>query len=368
MNALNCLKKQSVRDVGVAGVILAAIAAAVCLLFGGQNLIKTLSPKTFAELSPETMEGQYVEDDVYFLYTPYLETEKYKNSRPTGEITGVQYVIDLDGYYYMGLSAHKSDLDRTEELMNACDEYYEGKLAPEDIPVLHVKGTIKSMDSDEKRYYHEMAGGSQEVLDAMLPYYLDMGYAGKYPLFMVYLIDAVSAVLIAIALYRLMKALTGGYQKDLKKKLEAMGDPAVMEEKLNRFYEGSDPVNGVRLGEEFVLFQVGADSMLFRPWDILWVYQNTTQHRTNGIPTGKTHSAVLCTAEGKRISLSMSDKKVKELLAAIEQKLPGTILGYSKELDKLYEQNRGAFLAKWEEARPGCTRQGQQSQENSSAE
>ena len=40
-----------------------------------------------------------------------------------------------------------------------------------------------------------------------------------------------------------------------------------------------------------VFFQNGAESILLRPWDVAWAYQSTTQHRTNGIPTGKTYAA-----------------------------------------------------------------------------
>lgn len=357
MSVMERLKRKSMKDTALFGLVVAVIAVGICFAAGGRYLPKTFAPKTLAELTPENMEGAFVEDDIYYFYTPYLEEERYRNGIATGEITGVQYVVDFDDNYFMGLSIHKSYLDKAEEMMEACDQFYDGTISAEQVPVFHVKGTVMAMDQEEKGYFHEMAGGRQEVLDAMLPYYINMDMAGNVQISLMYVFCGIAALVVLLVAYRFVKAAAGGYQKKLKAKLAAMGDPAAMEERLTRFYDSVEPVGGVRLGEEFVMFEVGAESVLVRPWEVLWAYQSTTQHRTNGIPSGKSHAVVLCMSDGKRISLSMKEKKVKELLPMIAEKLPGTVVGYTKELEHLYEQNRGAFLEKWEQARPGCTAQ-----------
>ena len=128
-----------------------------------------------------------------------------------------------------------------------------------------------------------------------------------------------------------------------------------MLEKLQLFYENTSPVCGVRMGSDYVLFQSGPASVLLRPWELAWAYQSTTQHRTNGIPSGKTYATILRTMDGKQYTLSMNKNQVQELLDAMHTTLPGTVLGYTKELESLYKNDRSAFAARWEEACPGCT-------------
>ena len=106
---------------------------------------------------------------------------------------------------------------------------------------------------------------------------------------------------------------------------------------------------------EYVFFQEGPNSILLRPWEVAWAYQSTTQHRTNGIPSGKTYAAVLRTMDGKQYTLGMSESQVQTLLGAMETALPGTVLGYSDELAGLYRNNRAFFSQRWEEKAPGCT-------------
>ena len=153
----------------------------------------------------------------------------------------------------------------------------------------------------------------------------------------------------------LVKAAHGSYQKKMLQKLRDMGDESAMLEKLELFYDNTNPVGGVRMGSEFVMFQSGAKTVLLRPWDIAWAHQSTTRHRTNGIPTGKTHAAVLRTMDGAQYSLTMKELQVQQLLDAMQAALPGTVLGYCKETEQLYRQDRAAFMARWEAARPGCS-------------
>lgn len=354
MEWLNRLKKESLRKVLVRIVLLLALSVALFVLFGCQNLLGTLSPKTLAELTPETLEGAYVEDDIYFLYLPYVEVEQYRNNVRTGTV-GMQYLTNFDDTYYMGLYVHKDSLTEAREMMDACDAYMQGSLDAGQVPVLHVKGTIRLMDEDDQGYYYDLAGGDAGLEALMLPYYLDVNRVGKQTFATVAVFAAASLVCLVLAAAPLVKALTGGYQKQVRRKLAGMGDTLAAAERVERFYESTEPVCGVRMNSEYVFFQNGAHSILLRPWDVAWAYQSTTQHRTNGIPTGKTYAAVLRTMDGKTYTLGMPEADVQTLLERMQTALPGTVLGYSDELQALYRNDRAAFSARWEEKVPGCT-------------
>ena len=354
MDWLNQLKRESLRKVILRVVLLLALGTAFFVLFGCHKLLGTLSPKTLADLTPETMEGAYVEDDIYFLYTPYVEVEQYRDNVRTGTV-GMQYLTDFDEIYYMGLYVHKDSLQEAEALMDASEDFMEGNLAAEQMPVMHVKGTVRLMEEDDQRYYFDLAEGDAELEAVMLPYYLDVGRVGKQTFVTVAVFAAVALICVVLAIFPLVKALTGGYQKQLRRKLSESGDMEAAAERAERFYEAAEPVCGVRMNGEYVFFQEGPNSILLRPWEVAWAYQSTTQHRTNGIPSGKTYAAVLRTMDGKQYTLGMSESQVQTLLGAMETALPGTVLGYSDELAGLYKNNRDFFSQRWEEKAPGCT-------------
>lgn len=354
MELLKRLRRDSLKRVLPLSLLLLAAGIALFFIFGCYDLIQLASPRTLAELTPETMEGAYVEDDVTYFYAAYLQTKEYKDNRYVG-VTGVQYVIDFDRSYYMGLSVHKLDLDEAENMMDACDDYYYGKIGADEVPVFHVRGTIEAMDDEERSYYFEAAGGDAGLESIMLPYYVDLNRMNGNTFALMWIMLAVSVALFLGGLVPLIRALTGGYQKKLSAKLAAMGEESSMLERLERFYDSSEPASGVRIGSEFLMFQHGAVTMLFRPWELAWAYQMTTRHRTNGIPTGKSYAAIFRMMDGTQYSLAMKEPQVQALLKAINENAPGVVLGYTKELEQMYQKNRSSFAARWESVRPGCT-------------
>lgn len=350
MQWIKSLRKTSLRSVWLRSIVFVALGVALIIIFDCLTLFQMLSPKTLAELDPEHMEGAYVEDDIYYFYTPYLEEEQYRNNVATGRITGRQYIIDFDETYYMGLFVHSRDLDEAETMMDACEAYMNGEISFDQVPVMRVRGTITAMDSQEEGFYLDAAGGDSQVESIMLPYYIDHNRIGGNTFILTGLIAAAAVVLIVLGIAAPVKALTGGYQKKLLAKLRDMGDPELMAEKLELFYESTEPVSGVRLSREFVFFQSGPHSILLRPHDLAWAYQSTTQHRTNGIKTGKTYAAILRTMDGAQYTLGMTEDKVQKLLEAIHNTLPGVVLGYSKEIEQAYRKNRELFARRWDEA------------------
>jgi len=162
----------------------------------------------------------------------------------------------------------------------------------------------------------------------------------------------VAVLLLGLGIWPVIKALTGGFQKQVRAKLSESGDLEVEAEKAERFYESAPETSGVKMDRNYVFFQNGAESILLRPWDVAWAYQSTTQHRTNGIPTGKTYAAILRTMDGKQYTLGMAEAAVQTLLETMSTALPGVVLGYDDELEKLYKSDRAAFRRRWEDKMP----------------
>lgn len=349
MNWLKKLKMTSVKKSIFGLVLFVGIAVAILVFTKCYGVFGMIAPKALADLTPETMDGAFVKDDIPFIYGSYLEIESYRDNRKVGT-TGMQYLIDLDDTYYMGLYVRSGRLDDAEELAEFCEKLWDMDTLPneDEWPVLHVKGTIRAMDDDDLGYYRKATRGMDEE-SLFLPYYLEVDYVHNIPIWGCFLLLAVVAVLLWLGIFPMVKALTGGFQKQVRAKLAEGGSLEREIERAELFYENTPAVSGVRMSREYVFFQNGAESILLRPWDVAWAYQSTTQHRTNGIPTGKTFAAILRTIDGKEYTLSMSEAEVKVLLEAIAATLPGTIVGYDKSLEKLYKENRDAFRQRWAE-------------------
>lgn len=348
MEWLNQLKMNSVKK-SIFGLVLFVGAAVALLIFTNSwRVFGMLAPKTLDQLTPETMEGAFVEDDIPFIYGSYLEIESYRDNRKVGT-AGMQYLVDFDDTYYMGLYVHAGRLDEAEDMAEACDQAWNGELDPEDLPVFHVRGVIRAMAKDDLGYYQEATEDLGEEL--FLPFYLEVDYVHGIPIWGCFAILVGVLVLLWLGLWPMVKAFTGRFQKQVRAKLAEGGSFEREAERAGAFYRSTPEVCGVRMNGEFVFFQDGAQSILLRPWDIAWAYQNTTQHRTNGVPSGKTYAAVLRTMDGKQYTLGMKEAQVQQLLEAISATLPGTVVGYDQQLEQVYRNNRDAFRQRWAEKR-----------------
>ena len=79
---------------------------------------------------------------------------------------------------------------------------------------------------------------------------------------------------------------------------------------------------------------------------ILWAYQNTTTHRTNGIKTGVTYS-VMIYVDGRKDAFNIGvpdETTAQNMLTRINDTLPWVVVGYSDDLKKTFSKDRAQFL------------------------
>ncbi|HEV2961977.1 MAG TPA: DUF6709 family protein [Candidatus Angelobacter sp.] len=89
---------------------------------------------------------------------------------------------------------------------------------------------------------------------------------------------------------------------------------------------------------------------LFSTWvspvgDLAWVYKKVTKHSVNFIPTGKSYQIIIYGRHRQRIEVSMSEKKVNELLADFAARVPWAIYGYDKQLDAAWTKDAASVIA-----------------------
>lgn len=351
METMQTLKQRSLKKALPISLLLIAGGIALFIIFKCYGLPGTLAPKQLTEVPVEELENTFVEVEVDYLYDYYMYTEEHREGSTAKTITDMYYLIDCGRDHYMGLHVPRALVKDTREMLkqNQSGNYN---------MLFTVQGTVLPMEGTQLKYYKEALdydsmSGVQK--DQFLLLYIDVDSVHGTNITTCWVMLAVSLALIVWGAVRLVRAMTGAYQKPLRRKLASMGDPEQMEERFDQFYQSREPVSGLRMDEEFFLYESGPKPTLLRPWEVAWAYQCTTNHYRGFIKTGTSYALRLRLMNGKQVDITMPERDVQAALEAMASAMPGVVLGYSKETESTYRGNREAFRQRWEAARPGCT-------------
>lgn len=79
--------------------------------------------------------------------------------------------------------------------------------------------------------------------------------------------------------------------------------------------------------------------------EAVWSYKSTTQHRVNGIPTGKTYAAVCHFADGTMETVSMKSERMAEtFVKTVWERVPWMFVGFDQRLQTNWKKKRGDVL------------------------
>lgn len=342
------LKKKSIKK-SLFATILLLIAGIGLIVLEFSNLKSLLKgPVQFETLKPEEItEDLIVDASININFGAFMERYE-KNTKTNVERTTDLYYVILTGdeydddFCFMGLKVSPTYMKRMDKMAEA--SYY-----GEATETIKFSGAINKMDKDEYKYFKEylMEGGltAKEVEEYALPYYISSGALTGGAATTVYVITGLGVLLILFAVFRVIYALNGGNLNKLKKEIEASG---YSEERVSSEY-ASAPVlnkgNELRIGKTFLFYLDGSKPRLIKNDSIVWAYQKTTTHRTNGIKTGTTYSILIYLADKKTRDISVNSEAVaKEVLQCMEQNIPRAVLGYSEELNRIYRREYDNFL------------------------
>ncbi len=85
--------------------------------------------------------------------------------------------------------------------------------------------------------------------------------------------------------------------------------------------------------------------------DVVWAYPKVTKHYHNGIPTGKTYSAIIRDSKGQSLEISGKKDSVPKLLESLQRRMPWVLVGFSKELEALWLKEKPKFFQLMEQRR-----------------
>ena len=290
------------------------------------------------------IEGLYVTGTIYGIYDCYCE--ETENGNPIGR----EYIIDANDYYFMGLCVDKKDFDDAEALMEASWDYLDGYIEYEELEKYQyeVTGTIVKIPSDSMRYYKEYIDWfdyTPEEEEMFLPYYLEVGKIGGYTAGGAIALVVIGLIFILLAVLFLVLALTGSYQKSIKKYIAASSSPDMAAEKVERFLQNTTETNGLRYNTEFICGQNGATTVFGEVSKLAWVYLHTVTHKRYFITVGKSYSLMLCFTDGTRYEVTMKNEATaQQHMSRLSEMFPYVVFGYSAELDRMFSKDLPGFL------------------------
>ena len=185
---------------------------------------------------------------------------------------------------------------------------------------INFRGKLKKLDSEELYYfndYFEDAGFTEsEIAAVTIPYYID-AFPSPSLSFGLYIILFLTGIALLVkSLCAPVIGLDGSFC------ISCIGDILM------------------------TYYTAGAIPRAIPNSKIMWAYQNTVTHRTNGVKTGTTYNVMVfdeLAPKGRTFSVA-NETVAQDVLNLYHATLPWIVVGYSDELKKLYNKDRAQFL------------------------
>ncbi|MEQ8674473.1 MAG: DUF6709 family protein [Aggregatilineales bacterium] len=117
-------------------------------------------------------------------------------------------------------------------------------------------------------------------------------------------------------------------------------------------YSAHETIKDVHLTKTWLVKTNGKTHLTAAPYrDLIWIYKKVTQHRTNGINTGKTYTVELHNRHGKSIVISGKENVIDNLIEAIYPHAPWSIYGFNTNLQQAWNKDRANLIAAVDERR-----------------
>ena len=343
------LKKKSIMR-AIPLVLLFVIAGGVLFAAEFSNIRSLLRGHVkFETLLPDEINGDLiVEASINANFGAYMEEYSKNTKTNVTRTTDIYYVIwtgddDSEDYRYMGIKVPASYGGQVDRMAEATYNY-------EMSDTIHFTGAVNKMSSEEYQYFREYFQESdwtdEEIDEYTLPYYISVGALTGGAATSAYVIFGIGIALIVFGVIILLYALSGGDVKAFQKEAATLG---MSEMELEAEYAGARVMiqkDNLRIGRRLIFYMTGRRTRVIVNDKIVWAYQQSTTHRTNGIKTGTTYEILvylLNEKKARRINMP-GEEKAGEVLQYMYENIPTAVVGYTDELLSLFNKDYQGFL------------------------
>lgn len=207
-------------------------------------------------------------------------------------------------------------------------------------------GALVDMSSDEKTQVVDQFESENDNTGAFLPFMLDTSDFRTNG----YIALAVGFVVLLICIWLVLTALsrmTDHTKHPIIRALRRFGDPQQVADQINADMSNPHETAGkIHLGTTWLVIPGASPGLAATRFDdLVWAYGKVTQRRTNGIPTGKSYSAIFCDRYGASMTVQAKEKSMNEILQVVGKRAPWVILGYTPQALGGWKSNRAAMIA-----------------------
>jgi hypothetical protein len=228
--------------------------------------------------------------------------------------------------------------------------------APDDASVTEYTGYLEPLPSDVRTQIIGDAERTAPTLrGAFLPYMLNTDSFRTSG----YIALGLGIPLFGLCVFGLIRAIRRSndpFAHPIMRALSRFGPPDYVASQLDAELSAEHPkLDKLHLTPSWLVQATSTSLAAMRIEDIVWAYKQVTQHRTNGVPTGKTYTAQLWDRYGVCITVAGKEAFVNQVLEAAAQRAPWLLAGFSPELEKTWKSNRAAVLATVDQRRRQIT-------------
>jgi len=326
-------------------VLVLIIAGLAYMVFSG---VASKSEKTIWDLAEidynSEVSGELAEGKISRVYGQYAEmTENEK-------VIAKDYLIDVDGSHFIGVRIYERDFEKMDLLVDATYLYLNGLLSDEELEEnsFEVSGRLHEMSDEVLGFYHEAIGYNlldEEMCAMFLPVYFDTAKVSDGDSLFIFFV-IILVLVVAYLAYFIYKVFSGGYQASVKKYIEKSANPELAKQKVDDLIANGKAIYGVIYNQDFICIQEGLHTYFWETKDIVWLYKQVTKTKNMGITVSTEQGIVLATVGGARKCIvNGSDEQLIQVIESLQPVCPGALIGYTEQLNTLYERDRQRFLA-----------------------
>lgn len=303
-------------------------------------------PAPLEDISVADYNNQYVAAEMNLSLGSYMDTFSTDEKTNTSTTIRSAYVIPTNDEKLMGVSIVESDIELANRIVDETYDWWEKKI---EYPTssIEVKGTLQKMDDEEYRYFvrsMEYLGYTTEEINGFaIPYVLKQGYIGKLNENAVVFLGITFIGLVLFAIYTLIKAFSGSYQKDILKYID--NNPSISFKELEADFSTAIPVGKkIWVGSRWTFYLDGAAAQLVDNNDIIWAY--SSEHTVIGKGVfNRTISIKLFDINKRYTSLNVKkDAEADQILQIYNDIHNHMVIGYNRELERCFQKDFDAFL------------------------
>lgn len=208
-------------------------------------------------------------------------------------------------------------------------------------------GALEPISSDIQRdVLNEIYSEIPELKGHFLPFMLDGNdtiKGGYIPLG----IAVVTGLFGLWIILRAVSRMSDTEKHPIMKGLARFGDAHTTAEQIDYEMNQDHPTVGkkVHLTRNWLVFRQASSFSAAKLSDVVWIYKKVTQRRTNGIPTGKTYEALIFDRYGITMTIPGKEQEVGSVLEAVARQSPWAQVGYQKDWETKWKQQRAGFIA-----------------------